>query len=99
MVRLLLPNRLYDCVLFKKPILVSRGTYLEDVVSKYHLGLAIDVENEDVVTAVEEYLKKFDSAQFDRGCQLFLEKVQEDIRQYENALYHFCAAGITTDVC
>lgn len=89
-VRLLLPNRLYDCVLFKKPILVSKGTYLADVIEEYHLGLAVDVERDDVVQAVEDYLAAFDHEEFDRGCRLFLERVETEISTYQNALQSFC---------
>lgn len=89
-VRLLLPNRLYDCVLFKKPILVSKGTYLAQVVEQYHLGLAVDAEKEDVVQALEAYLASFDHAKFDDGCRQFLLRVEEEIRGYEQALEEFC---------
>ena len=30
-----LPNRLYDGILFKKPIIASKGTYLGEVIKKY----------------------------------------------------------------
>ena len=92
-VRLLLPNRLYDCVLFKKPIIVSRGTYLEQVITQYHLGLAVDVENDDVVEAVTTYLKNFDRIAFEAGCAEFLKKVTEEIEDYHNALCSFCKAS------
>lgn len=90
-VRLLLPNRLYDSVLFKKPILVSKDTYLAQVIEQYHLGLAVDVENEDVVKAVDNYLASFDRERFEQGCRLFLERVEEEIAAYSQALDRFCA--------
>lgn len=98
-VRLLLPNRLYDCVLFKKPMLVSKGTYLEEVVEKYQLGIAVDAEAENVVLAVDEYLKKFDRVQFENGCQLFLKTVEHEIEEYNCVLQQFCQDPINTTVC
>lgn len=89
-VRLLLPNRLYDCVLFKKPILVSSGTYLAEVVAQYHLGISVDVEADDVVQAVNAYLENFDPAVFEQGCRQFLEKVEEEIAVYDAVLRTFC---------
>lgn len=89
-VRLLLPNRLYDCVLLKKPILVSKGTYLADIVAEFNLGIAVDVENEDVVQAVDTYLKNFDCKLFDQGCRRFLEKVEGEISEYTRVLEQFC---------
>ena len=96
-VRLLLPNRLYDCVLFKKPIIVSKGTYLEQVIEKYHLGLAIDVEKEDALKAVTSYLDRFNPELFEEGCQQFLEKVEQEIADYHHALYQFCEPVQTND--
>lgn len=88
-VRLLLPNRLYDCVLFKKPMLVSKGTYLETVVEQYNLGLAVDAQHDDVVALLEEYLAHFDAAAFDRGCEAFLRQVEADVQVYMAALDAF----------
>lgn len=96
-VRLLLPNRLYDCVLFKKPILVSKGTYLAEVIAQYDLGLAVDAEKEDVVKALEDYLAGFDHEAFDRGCQAFLQRVETEIEAYTQALHRFCAESQTAE--
>ncbi|MBE6007939.1 MAG: glycosyltransferase family 4 protein [Lachnospiraceae bacterium] len=90
-VRLALPNKLYDCALYKKPIMVSKGTYLADVVIKYNLGIAVDIKNEDVVEILERYLEKFDCEKFELGCQNFLESIKEDLKGYTDALYDFCA--------
>lgn len=97
-VRLLLPNRLYDCVLFKKPIIVSKGTYLEQVVAQYHLGLAVDVENDNVVQSVTSYLENFDPLVFEDGCAQFLAKVQTEIEDYYDALYAFCKDTVPENV-
>lgn len=93
-VKLLLPNRLYDCVLFKKPILVSKGTYLAEIVEKYCLGLAVDVEKENVVCSVETYLANFERESFENGCRQFLEKVDTEIKEYQNALEAFCGEAL-----
>ena len=90
-VRLLLPNRLYDCVLFKKPILVSKGTYLAEVVEQYRLGLPVDVEREAVAARVDAYLAGFDREAFETGCRQFLERVDREIESYSHALWAFCA--------
>ena len=89
-VKLLLPNRLYDCVLFKKPILVSKGTYLATVIEEYHLGLAVDPATEDVPAQVQAYLQRFDREAFEQGCRDFLRRVEEEIRDYSAALEDFC---------
>lgn len=74
-VLLALPNKLYDCILFKKPIIVSEGTYLAEIVKQYHLGIAINVEQDDVKMVLNHYLDSFDPCQFEEGCKAFLKLV------------------------
>ena len=76
--RSLLPHRLYDCALFKKPILVSKGTYLEEVVQRYGLGCAIDHRSEDIASRIESYIATFDPAAFLAGCAAFLQTALRD---------------------
>lgn len=89
-VKLLLPNRLYDCVLFKKPILVSKGTYLAEVVAQYNLGIAVDPATDDVPQEIERYLRNFDHQAFDAGCAAFLAAVAREKAAYDEALEQFC---------
>ena len=73
--RSLLPTRLYDCILYKKPILISKDTYLETVVAEYNLGLAIDIKSDNLPEKVEEYVSSFDTEKFLDGCKKFLDEV------------------------
>lgn len=53
-VRIALPNKLYEAILAKKPILVAKDTYLSELVKQYGIGLA--VKHDDVnslINAVE----------------------------------------------
>jgi len=43
-----LPNKLYDAILYKKPIMVNKATYLAEVVEEYNLGFAINPDKDNV---------------------------------------------------
>lgn len=73
-----LPNRLYEACLYKKPIISSKGTYLGEIIDQYNLGLVVDVEHDDVLTMLNEYVEAFDSNEFLQGCESFLEDVKKD---------------------
>lgn len=88
--RLALPNKLYDCVLFKKPILVSKGTYLASIVQEYGLGLAVDLETDPVESCLDAYLSAFDRAAFESSCVRFLRQVRREQQSYLTALDQFC---------
>lgn len=90
-VKLALPNKLYDCIIFKKPIIVSKGTYLASIVEQYDLGLAVDIDSDSVVHMVEQYLASFDRRKFEEGCRCFLKKVMQEHTLYQQALNGFCA--------
>ena len=40
-----LPNKLYECMYFKVPLIVSKDTFLSDIVLEYGIGIAIDFRN------------------------------------------------------
>lgn len=77
-----LPNKLYDCILFKKPIIVSSGTYLANVVEKYHIGFSIDIEKDDIWKSLNEYINLFNEDEFLEGCEKLKRlviKEEEDV--------------------
>jgi len=68
-----LPNKLYDAILYKKPIMVSKGTYLSEVVEEYHIGFSIDLDNDNVVDKLDKFVKDFDESEFYSNCRRLLE--------------------------
>ncbi|MEG1992476.1 MAG: hypothetical protein RR056_03740 [Acetivibrio sp.] len=84
-VKTALPNKLYDCILFKKPIMVSKNTYLEKIVEKYKLGFAVDIYKDNIYSELEKYVKKFNSKLYLKGCNQWLEKVLEE-ESYTNRI-------------
>ena len=41
-VRVALPNKLYEAVYCEMPLIVAKGTYLEEVVNEWGVGVAVD---------------------------------------------------------
>lgn len=84
-----IPNRLYDAVLFKKPIIVSKGTQLSQIVEDYNLGLAIDPMHDDVCNAVEEYIRTFVPERFESDCRRFLRDAEKDLQHHMECVKAF----------
>lgn len=57
-VRLALPNKLYETIYFRKPILVTKGTFLETKVKEYGVGFSWDQKD------MEGLVKYLDSPSF-----------------------------------
>lgn len=73
-----LPNRLYEACLLKKPIISSKGTFLGEVIDRYGLGLSVDVESDDVLNIINNYVENFNIDKFNSGCEEFLADVFND---------------------
>lgn len=84
-----LPNKLYDCLYYKIPIIVCSGTYLAEVVETYHLGIAIDATVDDVEKKLNDYIHSFDGDKFLIGCKDYLELVVREQKQTEIEIMRF----------
>lgn len=87
-----IPNRFYDSAIYRCPIIVSKGTYLQTVVEKYGIGIAVDIHEENVVAALDSYLSHFDEDAFNRGCTALLQRVQCEMTIYWNTVDRFVCA-------
>lgn len=88
-----IPNRLYDAALFKVPIIVAKGTFLQEIVEKYELGFAIDIFSENLLQKIDHYLSSFDASKFTTNCEAFLFNIKQDEKNFKNILSHFVASG------
>lgn len=88
-VRTALPNKLYDCLLFKKPMIVSNNTYLAEVVEKYNLGIAVDLEKDNILEKLESYINGFDKKLFVENTEFLLKTVLEDERYFTEIVLKF----------
>ena len=44
--KLALPNKLYECMYYKVPVICSKGTYLEEMVLQWGIGVSIDYKKQ-----------------------------------------------------
>ncbi len=88
-VKTALPNKLYDAIVFKKPILVSTGTHLSDVVEKYGLGISVDVDKDNVKEKLLKYLTEFDYKQFCLNAERFLRIVIAEQNEFVKRIEDF----------
>ena len=88
-----LPNKLYDCLLFKKPILVSEGTYLAEVVKKYDIGLALS-SKDSYLDKITEYVDAFDSQKFSNSAKKLLQIVEKEQKAYCDEIRKFVRSSL-----
>lgn len=88
-VKTALPNKLYDCILFKKPIIVSSGTYLAKIVNKYNLGFDVDIDKDNLYVKLLNFVEAFDDQLFLEGCNALKNKVLREEKYAEEKFIEF----------
>lgn len=83
-----LPNRLYDCLLLKKPILVTNNTYLAKIVKQYGVGLILD-PNDSYADKIAEYVEQFNPQEFNDNATQLLEVVEREQCCYYSRIKDF----------
>lgn len=81
-----LPNRLYDAILFYRPLVTSRGTYLAELSEEYHLGVNVNGFDEHIEEEIVAYTEHFDKQEFMKGCDELREQVMEEEKQYKTTI-------------
>lgn len=77
----LTPNRLYDALIYKKPIIVPAKTYMAELVEKHKIGLVMDLSG-DFNKELAQYIESFDKEGFVDHCNQLWEMVQAQQKVY-----------------
>ena len=80
-----LPNRLYNAVIYGKPMLAFEGTYLSEIIKGYNLGLIIkdfDIIERKVVV----YMENFDFELYKNNRYLFFGSVIKENEEFHNKI-------------
>jgi len=82
-----IPNKLYESCTLGRPIIVNSGTFLAETVKEYGLGIVVDLDEiGDLHSMLLAYADVEVYRQYLLNCELFLEKVKEDIGIFQNVV-------------
>ena len=83
-----LSNRFYNSLIYKRPMIVTRGTVQGDYAEKYGVGLVID-DCEDLDLKLNEYRMKIDFSMYSKQCNMLLDVFLKDNNKFEDMVYCF----------
>lgn len=83
-----LPNRLYDAIIFYRPLVSSKGTYLAELSDEYHLGVNVNGFDEKIEETIINYTKNFDKQVFMEGCDRLKAIVIEEETIFRTKVAH-----------
>lgn len=87
-VRIALPNKLYEAIKCEKPIIVSKGTYLSELVKTY--GVGVEVGHHDKANLVDSILRLKNDKEYYEELVCNERKIKKDINlsKYNDCLIH-----------
>lgn len=77
-----IPNRLYDCLVFYRPLVASKGTYLAELIDAYGLGCTVNGFSQDAPQVIRQYADHFDQDAFMKNCDALREIVCQEEAAY-----------------
>ena len=83
-----LPNRLYNAVIYGKPMLAFDGTYLSEIIKKYNLGIVIG-SFDNIERELMEYIYNFKFEPYENGRSLFFESVIKENKEFSANIREF----------
>lgn len=83
-----LPNRLYDAIVFHRPIIASKGTYLAQLIDQYSIGFNINGFDPAVEKQFDEFVDNFSWDKFKLGCSRLLSVVLSEENDFRSKLHN-----------
>jgi succinoglycan biosynthesis protein ExoL len=68
-VQMAIPNKFYESILFKKPIIVSKNTQLSKIVKKYDVGISIYLDNDECLSSKLLSLNRLQLKRCVKNCE------------------------------
>lgn len=81
-----IPNRLYDAIIFKCPIVASEGTYLAELINEYKIGFSLNGFDPNAECYFDHYIQNFNKQEFLAGCEKLLSKVLHEEGIFQDKL-------------
>ncbi len=75
-----LSNRFYNSLIYRRPMIVSKGQIQGDFAEKYNVGIAIS-DSDELTLKIQDWEKRFNYDKYNQNCIALLS---EFIRDYEN---------------
>lgn len=83
-------NRLYNSIIYGKPLIAKSNTYMADIVSEYNLGVDVDLDKgDDLICVIENFIKIDNINNYNNGRKRFLDKIKTDQQHFTSNVEEF----------
>jgi len=91
--RLATTNKTYDAIIYRRPQLVSKHTFSEDLVKNWNIGCALDIDQADFADRLYDYYHSLDEDQFNLNADAALQEILARDRAYGEKIDSFIRYG------
>jgi len=74
-------NKFYDGPIFYIPQICTKGSYMGSCLLKYGIGVPIDIDTDDFITTIYQYISQLSMLTFSNRCDDFINTVIEEYNQ------------------
>lgn len=83
-----LSNRFYNSLIYRRPMIVTKGTIQGEYAEEYKVGLSLD-DYKNLSNDICNYLKSLDDSEYDTNCKKLLSTIIEENKMFEQKLKSF----------
>lgn len=83
-------NRFYNSLIFRKPMIVTKGTTQGDYAEKYNVGVALET-TDGIAEKLDAFLQQ-DFAEYSNRCNALLGEFIHDYEEFESVIKQFVSA-------
>lgn len=83
-----LSNRLYNSVLYGRPMVAISGIYLSEVINRFNLGLVVN-SYDKMEEKLLDYLSRFNIDKYNKGREMFLDKILKENMIFKKRFIEF----------
>jgi len=84
----LMTNRIYNALLYKKPVIVAANSTQSEYVEKYNLGIAVEDCN-NLAEKIEKFEAEIDEIKYIENCNILLNEFVDDYNLFEKKMIDF----------
>ena len=83
-------NKFYDGLVFRLPLVCTKGSFMGETAEKYGVGIALDPDDPDFADKIYNYYMSLDEKSFSENCDAALRKILEEYNDAANAVKEEC---------
>ena len=83
-----LPNKFYDSLTYRIPIVASKGTYLGDIIEKEKIGFTVNSDLSDFEDSINSFVNNYNDSLFNEKCEMLLKQYINEEQNMNDCFIH-----------